>query len=123
MSAIHVPSATIDLTRITAGDLTLMMSFGLLNRLSAMVGDLNNLTDIYLVPELQDAILYELLVPRTDQGKPTVPYQMYQFSEGLSPEEGHRLLEWCEAHLTNFFMKRLQAAKALQSRMIKTMEG
>lgn len=113
----------INLQRLGGSELTLFMSFGLLNKLSAMVGDLNNLPDLYLVPELQDTIIYEILVPRDEAGKALQDYKLYQFSDELSTEEGSRLIEWCEAHLTSFFLKRLQAAQHLQQKLIQRMKG
>ncbi|MDD4864777.1 MAG: hypothetical protein PHE38_12300 [Alishewanella agri] len=123
MSASNVPSPHIEITRLDGSDLTIFMSFGLLNKLSAMVGDLRDLPNIYMVPELQDAMIYEVLVPRTEQGKAIQEYTLYGYSDQLSPEQGEALLKWCEEHITSFFLKRLQAAQALQQRLIQTMKG
>lgn len=113
----------IHLTRMDDSELTILMSFGLLNKLCSMVGDLNNLQDIYLSTELQDVMIYEVLVPRTDSGKAIHEYKLYQFADNLTPDQGMALLAWCEAHITDFFLKRLQAASDLQNRVIQTMKG
>lgn len=123
MSISGTPSPNIEVHRLDGSQITLFMSFGLLNKLSAMVGDLRDLPNIYMVPELQDALIYELLVPRTEEGIALKPYKLYQFSDEISPEQGEALLNWCEEHLTSFFMKRLQAAQALQERLIQKMKG
>lgn len=121
MSTTTAATPHLVITDLQGKTTTVLMSFGLLNKLSAMLGDLKSLPDIYLVPELQDTILYEILIPRDEFGTPSQPYRLFQFADQLSPDQGQMIIEWVEAHLYDFFLKRLRLAQGLQTRAIQQM--
>lgn len=102
---------------------TILMTFGLLNKLCVYVGTIQDLANIYMQPELQDIILYEVLVERDREGVALHKYELYKFGSNILPDEAEKVLQWCEAHVSNFFMKRLRATQAIQARMIQNLKG
>lgn len=97
---------------------TLLMSFGLLNRLAAYIHDPQQLQNIYLVPEIADVFIFESLIERDKEGHPLEKFSPNTFGERLHFEDAERLLKWCEGHLTAFFSKRLQAAVRVQEKIL-----
>lgn len=97
---------------------TLLMSFGLLNRLAAYIHEPQQIPNIYLVPEIADVFLFESLVDRDKDGNPLEKFNADLFGAKLHHAQAEKLLEWCEGHLTAFFIKRLQAAVRVQEKMI-----
>lgn len=88
----------------------IFMSFGLLSRLAAYVGDVSQLSEVHQNFDLQQVLFREVLSVRDEQGTITEEYSIINPNMEMSIESGDVLLEWIGGHLDSFFLKRLHAA-------------
>jgi hypothetical protein len=91
--------------KITVKDREILMSYGLLNELTKLVGDPNRAATLDLDPDLGMQVLVTVLAPRTTSGK-TEEFDMPE----LTPDEAYQVFDWVKAHVLDFFMKRLQSS-------------
>lgn len=95
----------------------LFMSYGLLNKLAKMVGDANDVSDIYISPDLQAEVLKLALF-----GKGTPP-DLDDID--ISIGDSDKVINWVGEHTLNFFLRGLEAASALskknEARVLKLM--
>ncbi len=94
----------------------IFMSFGLLNQLSAIGGDLTTLPLLQSDPALRDALFALTLSSRNAEGQITKAYNPDAEEFSFSIDQGESLLAWVVAHLQDFFLKRLKCQLELQTR-------
>lgn len=82
-----------------------MMSFGLLNKLAALVNGIDQLPLMFIEAGLMDAIIIECLALRDPEGD--VDLNQDTMNDQLSMDVALNLIEWSSKHLTNFFTKAL----------------
>lgn len=92
----------------------LFMSFGLLNSLVKIIGESEDISQIYVAPELQEAVLKTVLAKRAPSGTPIEEVNLDDFD--LSIEDGKRILAWVSEHCLDFLLNGLENAKSLASR-------
>lgn len=79
------------------------MTYGLLNTLIRLIGDVDNVVQIGLVNEVRDAALTVLLSVRGPDG--TVITEINPAFIDADPAEIADLLFWSQEHLMDFFLK------------------
>lgn len=92
----------------------IFMSYGLLNRLSMIIGEPDNLPAIYLDPGLQGTVMSHLLGTYDAATKQFNPQDVDDIQ--LSPQVIADLLAWVSEHIIDFFVLTLQNAKGLEAR-------
>ncbi len=97
---------------------TVFMSFALINTLAGYFESPNDVVQIYQNPMVQQSILVDCLSERDDLGKITKPFTLETMT--TSYEDVIKFLSWVEEHLSNFFLRTLQAANHMMKRTIKT---
>ena len=97
----------------------LFMSFGLLNRLTLIVGGADQLPAMAGSPETQEKVLLEVFTIREKGKAPVVPESLDEIEVPL--EEVAQILEWVSQHIYHFFMgqteKAVEQAKNQQARL------
>lgn len=94
-----------------------LMTFGLLSKLAVFVGEIQHLPEMHSDYELQQVLFREVLSVRDNTGTIVKEYKFDQPQMAISVEMAMTLIEWIEGHLTDFFMKRLQATLRLQEKL------
>lgn len=82
----------------------ILMTAGLVRRLAAYVGSLDNVGAAYMDPALQIAMIDECLKERTPSGTPAVTEMPDLDKYKLSTEDGDKIAQWIGGHLTYFFI-------------------
>lgn len=92
---------------------TIIMTFGLLNRLSAVVDGLQDLSDLGFGPENRIRVMTECFRLKGKNGFLEIePDAFIDLDEhDIEMDDVEALLDWATSHLTNFFIKRLKAAE------------
>ena len=90
---------------------TLFMSFGLLNRLSRHLGNIDRLPILAVDPELQETILIEVFTPRDKQGNVLEPITSLEQIE-ISLDDADKVLDFVGDHIANFFTRTAEKAQA-----------
>lgn len=85
----------------------IFMSFGLLSKLTKVVGSPDIVGAISVDPELRDSIIAELLAERKKSGKVINPVADLEDID-VSVEDIEALLKWASEHLMGFFVRSLQ---------------
>lgn len=93
---------------------TIKMSFGLLNRICRLVGDVEGSIQLLIDPVLQEAVILEILAERNEEGQIIRKHDVDDYN--LSKKDVMVLLEWVAEHLLDFFLSALKIAKSLQDR-------
>jgi len=97
------------------------MSFGLLNELGKVVGSAEYIPHMSLDPHMREEVLKTLLSTRDENGQITEAWN--PFRHGLGPDDTIRLLSWASEHVTDFFMKALETAKAIQDKTMPRLKA
>lgn len=84
----------------------LFMSFGLLNELLAIVGDLPDISTIGIDPALRYGVLNSVLSERDDNGVIVKPLVMFTLRVEVSDIQ--KLFSWVAEHLLNFFLTAIE---------------
>lgn len=87
------------------------MSGGLVRRLSAYMGNLQDFSAVFGDAELQNLLVVEALRPRNKRGETAQEYTIEDFE--LSTEDTTKLVMWITEHALHFFVQSLQSAKEL----------
>jgi hypothetical protein len=98
-------------------DQVLFMSFGLLNRLTRRMGDIDQLPRLAMDTELQEAIIIEVFTTRDEKGNPTYTPTLDEIQVGL--DDIDLVLDFVGDHIANFFMG---AAEKAQKRVLQIHE-
>ena len=116
-----------DTYEITHGDKTIIlrMTFFNLSRLTKLASQ--NYEEFimgYIDPSMQEQIIITIF-SETDKsnGEITLSEERKAFIADLTPDEANDIYNWCEAHITNFFMKRLLTKRLLNQKNEKVMEA
>ncbi|KGM36129.1 hypothetical protein [Inquilinus limosus] len=87
------------------------MSFALLNRLVAIVGEINGVSSAEMDPVVRDVILKEVLVKRGKSG--LVEDENFDLDNyDMSIDDGIAILDWVSDHCLDFFIRQIEKAKA-----------
>lgn len=92
---------------------SLFMSFGLLNQLTRLMGDIDQLPMLAVDPVLQEKVLVEIFTERDARGNPTNIPSLYEVN--VSIEDIDLILNFVGDHIANFFMV---AAERSQKRVL-----
>ena len=104
--------ANIFTIKIDGKERDIKMSFGLLNTICKLVGDLDGATQLMIDQTLQQAVLVELLSDRDAKGKITGEVSLDEID--VDPSDVLDLLAWAGNHTLDFFLTGLERAKGLQ---------
>lgn len=85
------------------------MSYGLLDELARVIGDVDSIGGFSLVPEMREAVLNAVLAKRDHKGKIVSPVNFFEID--LDTETANAILDWVAGHVLDFFLKRLTTAK------------
>ena len=97
---------------LVEGEVT--MTFGLLNELARITGDINRIGIIDIDPDLAESVLSAVLVDRDPRGKPKEAKD-WQHPD-LPPDQASAVFDWVKEHLFDFFLQRLQNTADLMAR-------
>ena len=116
-----------DTYEVTHGNKTIIlrMTFFNLSRLTKLASQ--NYEEFimgYIDPSMQEQIIITIF-SETDKsnGEITLSEERKAFIADLTPDEANDIYNWCEAHITNFFMKRLLTKRLLNQKNEKVMEA
>lgn len=101
----EAPASRIKVT-IGSEDREIFMSFGLLNELARVVGDVNRTAAIDLDADLALEVMTLCLVPRDERGRPQ--FKDFEIPAELDPETAETILDWVKDHVLAFFIRRLK---------------
>ncbi len=92
----------LDTLNVTIGgeDHEVFASYGLMNSLSRIIGDVDQVTNVLLNPEFRDQVLLAVLSPRTKTGKITSKIELDDLE--LTSELAREILEWAADRFLNF---------------------
>ena len=94
----------------------IFMSFALLNRLTYLVGSVENVSAIMVNPEMREAVLKEMLAERTMSGK-LVGEKIEDLEDvEISLEDTRKLLAFVAEHLLDFFNQAVQELAVLTAK-------
>lgn len=100
--------------KVNGEDFEVFMSFGLLNELTAVIGDPGRAASIFFDPELREHVLRAVLSERNKAGK-----VIDRVDDILDLEvdlgEIELLLSWVAGHVLRFFTRSLKSVMGLQS--------
>lgn len=89
----------------------IFMSFGLMNAITRIIGDVDNVTSLVTDHDARDKILTELLADRSKAGKIIEKFEIDDLP--LDYEEVIKLITWSQEHMVDFFMKSLTGVKKI----------
>ena len=93
--------------QIAGADHTVFMSYGLKKEILRHVGGLDNVANIFLDMDLQEAVLKVVLSERDGEGKVTTTPNI----DAVASDDINRVLEWVVTHVTDFFITSLETLK------------
>jgi hypothetical protein len=104
--------------KVTVNDssVELFMSYGLLNRLAKIGGSAEDLSAIYVTPDMQERIIIECLCTKMkphDKEKDEVEIDDFE----LTPDEAQKIVDWAGAHIVDFFLRAFNKATSANQRM------
>lgn len=94
-------------------DREIVMTFGLLNVLARLVGDINRIGLIDLVSETADEVMFEVLSERDSKGRPV---DRKAVVPDMPAEDANRVFDWVKESLMDFFIRRLLNTADLMQR-------
>lgn len=97
----------------------ILMSYGLLSQLAILVDSPENVAMIGLQPRLARELCAVVLIPRSDEGDILMKteHEMNQILDQITIEDFHKLINWVQEHLVDFFMKGVKTTTAVMSRL------
>lgn len=104
---------------------TILMTYGLLTRLTRTVNGSEEVADAGFSADSRDAVITECFRKKGKNGFMEIPpgEQLDMDELDISVDDVDLLMAWATAHLSNFFIKRLKAAEKGMEVMAKAMEG
>lgn len=85
---------------------SIRMTFNLLNRLTFIIGNVENIQEAMSAPSVRESLMCEALAVREEGGKRIVPANLDDID--LSPEDAGRLLNFIGDHVMDFFLLTLE---------------
>lgn len=103
----------------------LKMTFFNLSRLTQLVAlDYERFLLGFIDPGMQEKIITAIFAENDkDKGEIVLSDERKAFIADLNPDEANEVYDWCEAHITNFFMKRLYLKKSQNEKNEKVMQA
>jgi hypothetical protein len=92
----------------------LFMSFGLLDEISRLMPDAENLGLVNLDPELRSQVLIAVLSQRDEAGK--IEKEFSAVGSKLSIKTTGEVLDWVTENVLDFFVRALESARKLQDK-------
>lgn len=89
----------------------LFMSFGLMNELASMFGDVDRLTELPVNRELRTAVLKSVLAERSKSGKILAEADLDDID--LDPQDIPTILAWVGGWVVDFFIRSGEAVKSV----------
>lgn len=108
------PSKTITFT-VDEQEREVYLSYGLQDALLRLVRDVDQIGNLYVDPDIRNAVLEEVLAERTRTGKRIDPKRSFDDYQ-IDIEEVDKILAWVGDVVTHFFIKVLQN---INSRLIQ----
>lgn len=88
----------------------IFMSFGMLSRVAAHMGSVDQAPTIATDRDMQESVIKELMTIRDKRGDATsAPTSLEEC--GLSLADAERLLDWASGHVVNFFLRAVEKAQ------------
>lgn len=84
----------------------LRMTFNLLNRLTFLIGNVEQMQEALSVPGMRAHLMCEALALRDPAGKRVVEENLDNLE--VSPDDAGRLLDWIADHVLDFFLQTLE---------------
>lgn len=100
--------------RLDGREVTLMMTFGLLDRLVGLMGPAQDLATVGLEDTLRGRIIREVLSKRGRAG--VLEGEVDLDALDLGVDDAMRIVDWAVEHALDFFLRRLEAAARLGER-------
>tara|TARA_X000001388_G_scaffold52616_5_gene38379 strand:+ start:14816 stop:15172 length:357 start_codon:yes stop_codon:yes gene_type:complete len=94
--------------KINDSEKEVFMSFALLNTITGYFENPEQLSEIFLNPQVRESILVELLSERNPTGR--ITKQLNTSSLLIDPNDVLDLLEWVAEHVENFFTQAFKKA-------------
>lgn len=91
------------------------MSGGLIRNVVPYYMGMENITEIFSEPQLQNEVIVQCVKPRTMNGTPLKVYTIDDFE--LSTDESNKLIAWVTEHVLYFFIDSLTTATKLGKRV------
>lgn len=93
----------------------IFMSFGLLNKLSDIVGGPEQVPTLEFSPDIAMQVISSLLIERKPNGDPIKKIETIDdvIMPGISQVEAEKLFDWVKEHLVDFFARRAAATLKL----------
>jgi len=101
----NTPDDTLLITR-DGKPTELLMSFGLLNELLVIVGDMTNIPLIAGSHDLRQTVLTSVLSPRDEKGLIAEP--VFMFNLKVSAADVQRICKWVGEHCLDFFIETIE---------------
>lgn len=98
-----------------------LMSLGLLNELTTLVGDPTNVGSVDFDPEIQADVIEACIVERSPFGKRKGEANIDELV--VTVQDVELLLDWVKAHVMDYFVRRLTANAALVNRHQESLKG
>ena len=99
----------------------ILMSLGLLNELTGLVGDPTNIGAIDFDSEIQAQVIEACVAERTTFGRRKSDPNLDELQVSIKEVEG--LLDWVKSHVMDYFVRRLTANAALVNQHQKSLKG
>lgn len=74
-------------------------------------------------PSIQEQIIVAIFSENNTNGDVILSEERKAFVADLTPDEASEIYDWCEAHITNFFMRRLLNKKSLNQKNEKVYQA
>lgn len=93
--------------------ITLKMTFFNLSRITKLAASNYEAFILGAIdPSIQEQIIVAIFSENNTNGDVVLSEERKAFVADLTPDEASEIYDWCEAHITNFFMKRLLSKKS-----------
>lgn len=111
---IYVPDSVYIVDFADGSKKEIFMSFGLMNAITRIVGDVDNVAALATDYDARDRVLVELLSERTKSGKMTEKVDLEELP--LTYDEVVKIMTWAQEHMVDFFIKSLTGVKDLATK-------
>jgi hypothetical protein len=101
----NVPQSTLTV-QLDGEDRTTKMTFGLLNEMVRVIGDLEAIAELGFDAELRGLILQEMYSERDEQGVIKTPVNLFNLD--ITPEDSTLVMEWVGSHVTHFLLNQME---------------
>lgn len=99
----------------------IFMSFALLNTLTTIIGDVENVFLIQMNPDIRESVMKQMLAERTKGGKVTKAVELEDCE--ISLEDVQFLLDFASAHIMDFLLGAVEKATALGAMNTERMQA